>query len=191
TLRLRYSGLLDNLASASHLLLPTHDLRRTGIVVLYFPNRIQNGSIHPLHYRNRAIAQPRLRRRSAANVLDLSLDLFDGTDRQPFALHGIEQILPPRIDGDATLRRDYVDQLSRAGQRGDFVHDHRDAVTERRHGQDRAACEEAVLPAADAVEQPTVRVRHHVGVEVSVHLGRAQHAGIDDRSKVAFAVKVI
>ena len=48
------------------------------------------------------------------------------------------QILAPRIDGDAALGCHYIDQLTRTTERRHFIDNHRNAIAEGRHSQDRA-----------------------------------------------------
>ena len=154
---------------------PAH-LWSVGIVVHHLPDGVEQGAVHPLHDGDGTFQQARLGGFAAADLLDFGFDLFDRTDGQAFAFDGFEQVLPAWIDGDAALGRDHVNQLARPGDGRDFVHDHRNAIAEGGDGENRASGEQAVLPAADAVQQSPVGVCDHVGVEVDVHFGRAQHA---------------
>jgi hypothetical protein len=91
-------------------------------------------------------------RLATANPLNISLDILDGPDGQLRAFYGIEQVLTARINGNAALRYDYIDQFARAGQGCDFVDDHRDAIAEGRDGEYGASGKKAILPATDAMQ---------------------------------------
>ena len=71
------------------------------------------------------------------------------------------------------------------------IDDDGNAVAERGHGQDGAPRGQAVLPAADAVQKASVGVGDHIGIEVHVDFGRAQHDRIHHRREVSFPVVVI
>src|SRR5438128_2041885 len=72
------------------------------------PHGVQHRAVHPLHHRRRLLLAPRLRRLASADLLHLGLDVFDPPERQLRALDRVQQVLPPRIDGDSTLRRHHI-----------------------------------------------------------------------------------
>ena len=72
-------------------------------------------------------------------LLDLGPDLLNGADGKIGSLDGIQQVLPARVDGDASLGGHHVDQLARSHEGRDLVLDHGDPVAEGGHGQDGAA----------------------------------------------------
>src|SRR3954464_13460317 len=113
------------------------------------PNCVEQGAIHPLHHRYGAVRQQRFLRWPAANLEDLSLDILDGTDGQSGTFDGIDEILTARVDGDAALGDNDVDEFAGTGKRGDFVDDDRDAIAERGHGQNGAPGEKTILPSAN------------------------------------------
>src|SRR5205085_2609600 len=122
---------------------------------------------------------------------DLSLEVFDGTNGDVGVLGGIEEVLAARVDGDAALGNDDVDEFGGAGEGGDFVDDDGNAVAERWQCEDGASGEEAVLPSADAVQKTPVAVRDDITVEAKVNLGCAEHNGVDHGGEVSFAVIVV
>jgi hypothetical protein len=99
---------------------------------------------------------------SAADALDFVLNFRKRTDGQPRAVNRIEQILPPRIDGNPPLGYDHVDQPARLAKRGNLVHYHRDPVAERGQREDGATGSEAVLPSTDAVEKTSVGMSDYI-----------------------------
>src|SRR5581483_3156035 len=101
----------------------------------------------------RVVRELRLLRTPAADLEHFFLNFFDTPDRQLGILRRVDEVLPARVDGDAALGDDYIDQLARSSERGDFVNDHRDAIAERRQRQDRASGEKTVLPSTYTVQQ--------------------------------------
>ena len=77
------------------------------------------------------------------------------------------------------------------GDRRHLVDDGPGCVAEGRQRQDRALGVETVLPAADPVKEQAVRMGHHVGVEMDVHLGRAENRGVHHVREVPLAVVVV
>jgi hypothetical protein len=81
---------------------------------------------------------------------------------------------------------------SRAATAGYLVADDGDAVAEQRNGQkETRSAEQAILPAANAVQQITVGVGDHVGVVVHVHLGGAENDDVHHGGIGALAVVVV
>ena len=122
---------------------------------------------------------------------DLFLDVLDRTDGKFASSGGVDEVLTARVNGDAALSDDDVDEFARAGERGDLIDDDGDAISKRRHGKDGASSEEAILPSANAVEEASVGVGDDVTVEVNVNLGGAEDNGVDHRREVSLAVIVV
>ena len=94
------------------------------------PDGIEHGAVDPFHHGDRAISQLRPCGLAAADALDFSLDVLNGTDWQARTFHRVQQILAAGIDRDAALGDDDVDQFAGAGESGDFIDDHGNAVAE-------------------------------------------------------------
>ena len=85
------------------------------------PHCIQHRAVDPLDDCNGAFSCSRPLRFAAADALDFAFDVGKWADRELRSFHGVDQVLAPWVDGDATLGDDYVNQFSRTAQRGDLV----------------------------------------------------------------------
>src|ERR1035437_4381487 len=134
----------------------------------YLPDRIERRTINPLDDRHGTIAALRSLRFSAANTFHFFFDFPQRTDRKLRSFDRTQKILTLRVDGNAAFGHDHIDQFAWPAKRRHLVDDHRNAVAEGRHSQDRASRRKAVLPSANAMKKSSVGVRDHIGVEVRV-----------------------
>ena len=103
----------------------------------HFADAVDYRAVDPLDRRDDLFAELRRGGRAAAHLVDLRLDLLDRADRELGAvvLEGLHEVFAARVDGDAALGDDHVDQLAGPAERRHLVHDDRDAVAD---GRDRA-----------------------------------------------------
>src|SRR5579859_6495758 len=168
-----------------------HHTRKGTCNLSDMPDCVEYGAIHPLHDGHGTIAALGFLGLPAADALDFILDILQWANREVRALRCFEQVLPAWINCDPSFGYDDVDEFSRAAQRGDLVDNHGNAVAEGRNSEDGAFSGQTVLPSSNAVEQPAVRVGHHVGVEIRVHFRGAEDNRVDHGREIAFAVVVV
>ena len=115
----------------------------------------------------------------AADLFGFFLELLYGPDRQVRIFHLFDEVGAQRVDGNAALGNDHVDEFAGAADGRDFITDHGDSVTEKGNGKDHGLPEEGVHPAAYAVKHVAVAMGDHVCVEVHVDFGGAEDYDID------------
>ena len=152
---------------------------------------IDDGSIDPFDGGNDLVSQGGSIRGAARETIHFIGDIIDRADGDRAAFCGIDEILSPGIDGNPAFGGNYIDEFSRTAERRDAIEDDGDAVAEAGNGQDRTLCGEAILPAANAMEQNAVGVGDDIGVESSVDFGGAEHDAVEDRGEIAFAVEIV
>lgn len=157
---------------------------------LHPPNRINHRPVDPFDDSYRLVGDIRPGRLSAY-LFGFVFEFFDGFDRQRRAFHFLDKVGAQGIDGDTAFGDDDVDEFAWATDGGDFVADYGHAVAEERNRQYDAFAEEAVHPAADAVQQVAVAMGYHVGIEVHIDFGGAEDHHIYKLSEVALAMVII
>src|SRR5262245_54051155 len=68
-----------------------------------FPDRVEDGPIHPLDGGDDLAAASRRRGLPAADLLQFPLDVANVADGKTLPLHGVQEVLPAGIDGDSSL----------------------------------------------------------------------------------------
>jgi len=94
------------------------------------PDGVKDGAIHPLNDGDRALACLGALGFAAADTLDFSFDVLNRPDRQLGSFYRVHQVFPQRIDGNATLGDDDINQFAGSGQSRHLIYDHRNAITE-------------------------------------------------------------
>ena len=87
---------------------------------LDLPDTVDDCAIDPFDERDDLFAELRRSGRAAAHRVDLFLDVFDRPDRQIGALDSVDEVRSSRVDGDAALGDDDVDELT--GPARQFCH---------------------------------------------------------------------
>jgi len=93
---------------------------------------------------------------AVADFFGFVFEFLDGADGEVGAAEGVVEVLAFGVDGDAAFGDDDVDELAGAGDCGYLVNDDGDAVAEQGDRENDGFAEEAVLPAADAVQEASV-----------------------------------